>query len=112
MRRGDVVLIAFPFTEASDVKLRPAVVVSADDLPTGPDVVVLPISSRLDGGDPHVVRVGAADLRATGLKKPSVVKWSKPATLHRRLLRRRLGEMPNALLGEIDAGLRTLFGLT
>ncbi|MEM1061846.1 MAG: type II toxin-antitoxin system PemK/MazF family toxin, partial [Planctomycetota bacterium] len=72
MKRGDVVLIAFPFTDASDVKLRPAVVVSADDLPTGPDVVVLPISRRIDGVDPHVLRVAAPELRATGLKKPSV----------------------------------------
>src|SRR5206468_2047496 len=47
-RRGDVVLVLFPHSDLSTAKLRPALVVQADNLQTGlPRVIVAMITSRL-----------------------------------------------------------------
>jgi len=45
LRRGDVVLVPFPFTDLSTDKMRPAVIVSAD--PQETDVTIAFISSRV-----------------------------------------------------------------
>ena len=53
LRRGDFVLVPFPFTDLSHQKVRPAVIVSAD--PQALDVIlafvtsVLPIAARSGG---------------------------------------------------------------
>jgi hypothetical protein len=45
---GDVVLVPFPFTSQTNSKKRPAVIVSNRTYNTAkPDVVVMPITSRL-----------------------------------------------------------------
>ena len=49
-RRGEVVLVPFPFTDLSSAKQRPALVVSADDWNAAqPDVVLVAITSQTTG---------------------------------------------------------------
>jgi mRNA interferase MazF len=82
---GDVIVIAFPFPDASGSKLRPALVL----LDTGDaDVVVAPITSR-PHSSPHEVVL--AHWRAAGLNVPSTVRLHKVATVERSLIHRRLG---------------------
>lgn len=47
---GDVVLVPFPYTDESAVKQRPAVVLSSKVYnATHPDLILAPITGRLDG---------------------------------------------------------------
>ncbi len=47
-RRGDVVLVLFPHSDLRTAKLRPALVVQADNLQTGlPQVIVAMIATQL-----------------------------------------------------------------
>jgi mRNA interferase MazF len=49
---------------------------------------------------------------ATGLPKDSVVNVTQIVTLNRlELVGPRAGQLPFALLGQVDAGLRLVFGL-
>src|SRR5579862_9898963 len=71
-RRGDVVLVEFTFTDESDKKLRPALVVSSDAYQQGrQEVIIAAITSnvtrRLFGEHP------IDDWRAAGLLFPSTV---------------------------------------
>lgn len=111
LNRGDLVLVRFPFTDLSAHKLRPALVVGRV---TGDDVIVAFISSRISNTDPeaeHVLAPGDAEFRATGLKGPSLIRLSKLATLHRALVRRRLGQIGPATQRAVVVGLRYVFGL-
>jgi mRNA interferase MazF len=103
-KRGDVVLIPFPFAERLGAKKRPAVVVSSNTYNTScPDVVVAQITSRMDPaprpGD-HRVR----DWRAAGLVSPSLVR-ARLVTLQGSIVIRRLGAMPDRDMAAVDRGL-------
>ncbi|MDO8520661.1 MAG: type II toxin-antitoxin system PemK/MazF family toxin, partial [bacterium] len=82
--RGAVVLVPFPFTDLTAVKVRPAVVISTNNN-RGNDVIAVFISSnvprKLFPEDVAVTSVN--ELRAMGLKVPSVIRCRKIVTLDR-----------------------------
>ncbi len=112
MKCGEILLVEYPFTDTSGSKIRPVLVVSIDEFNTGDDLVFVPLSATADPTDPRVFPIPktAPFFAQTGLKSPSAVKWTKPLTISRRILRRRLGRLPSAPLSEIQANVRSLFG--
>lgn len=110
-RRDDVVLVSFPFTDLSGQKLRPALIVGR---PLGDDVVLAFITSR--GGDAlpkaeYAIAPGDPEFAATGLKIASRVRLNKLATLHRALIRRRLGRIGPRSRRAVDGALRYVLDL-
>ena len=84
---GDVVLLSFPFANATGAKRRPALVL----LDTGDDdIVVARITSQIPPTSFDVVLV---DWQQAGLLLPSVVRLHKLATLEKRLVIRHLGRV-------------------
>lgn len=72
-KRGDVVLVPFPFTDLSSIKQRPALVVSPDTWNvTQSDVLLVAITSQVSTpqGTGDIV-LTATDVGAAGLPKPS-----------------------------------------
>ena len=110
-KRGDVVLVPFPFTDLSSAKQRPALVVSADALNSlRDDLLVAAITSQIPaqlGADEFAIP--GHELAACGLPKPSIVRLTKLVALHRRLVIRRIGALPTATLTQVLAQLRQLF---
>jgi len=102
-KRGDVVLVPFPFTDLTGTKQRPALVVSSDAFnATHSDVILVAITSQIPtrlAGDELLIPQN--DLPQCGLPKASMVKSSKIVTLHQQLIIRRLGGMPPAILTRI-----------
>ncbi len=83
IKRGDIVLIPFPFTNLAAEKLRPAVIISGD--PQEVDVVVAFISSMVHedlANTDFLFSSSHPDFPISGLKKTSVFKLKK--TLDRR----------------------------
>lgn len=112
LRRGDVVLVPFPFTDLTGHKVRPAVIISPD--PQHEDVLVAFISSvvpeSLQPTD-FVVEERHSDFPATGLKRNSVLKANKLLTLHSSLILRRLGHLASDIQSKLDLRLRRAIGL-
>lgn len=110
-KRGDVVFVPFPFTDLSNAKQRPALVVSADAFNvTRDDVLVAAITSQVPAqlaADEFMIPTG--ELAACGLPKPSIIRLSKLVALHRQLIVKRVGALPVATLAEVMALLRQLF---
>ena len=103
MKKGDVVLIKFPFTDLTGSKLRPALVL----FESGDDVMVSFITSvfpaRLTGD------VTLSKNEQNGLKKDSILRLAKLATLNKNLIAGRLGTFSQEELKEVNRGLRDIF---
>lgn len=110
-RRGDIILVAFPFTDLSGSKQRPALVVSSDALnSTREDVVLVAISSQVPAAPARdEILIGPPDWKTCGLLKPSIVRTAKIVTLHQALLRKKIGSMPAALLQRVLATMQGNF---
>ena len=107
--RGDVVLVEFLFSDESDSKTRPALVVSAEDYHrSGSEVIIAAITSNVSRRLPgdYVVK----DWEFAGLIHPSTVngilRTVKPARL-----RRRLGTLRTTDIDCVDRALRRALAL-
>lgn len=106
-QRGDIILVRFPFTDLSGSKRRPAIVL-AEYLP---DVVVAFISSIIPAvPEPSDVLL-LQPSRSTGLKKASVIRLRKLATLEEALVTRRLGKLDKGLVTAVDQALLQGLGI-
>ena len=111
MKRGDIVLVRFPFSDYSSTKLRPALVISATN---EKDICVAFISSvvplELEKTD-FLLQVEDDGFIQTRLKKDSVFKMNKIATLDKNIISGRLGIISKRLQEKLDEKLRIALGL-
>jgi mRNA interferase MazF len=95
--KGKIVLVHFPFTDLTESKLRPALVLHE----SRQDAVVAFISSRVpdhpDDAD-LIITVEHPAFLATGLKVSSVIKFDKVATIANDLIEGEIGEVSGALV--------------
>ena len=112
-RRGQVVVVAVPFTGQGGVKMRPAVVVSVESFHRKlRDVIVCPISSQ----PRFFERPGPGDRplskwAAVGLRFPSTARVSNILAVDKALVRRTLGRLAPEDLRSVESALRDAFGL-
>ena len=85
--KGEVVVIPFPFSDLSQSKLRPAVVVA--DLP-GYDAILCMITSQAK--DPDAIGIEASDFQTGGLPRPtSNIRPNRLFTADSRIIQRKAG---------------------
>ena len=112
LKKGDIVLPEFPFTDLSQKKLRPALVLWASS--TIDEITICFISSQnvtslsldefaLNASDPEFPR--------TGLKVSSKVRVTRIVSLEQRLILRRLGELGSQQMQELNATIIQAFQL-
>lgn len=104
-------LIPFPFTDLSSVKVRPSVIVS--DINNGDDVVVAFISSQNTKGIQKtdiLIKSSSKFFKETGLKTDSVVKIGKMATLDKKIILGEIGKIDSIVEKEINKKIKLLFG--
>jgi mRNA interferase MazF len=111
-KRGDVVVVLFPNSDLRTAKLRPALVVQADNLNTGlAQTVIAMISSRMFRAG-HASRVtvllNSSEGQQSGLLTDSVVMTDNLATVTNQAIDRVIGTLP---LEQIDAALKHTLGL-
>lgn len=108
--KGDVILVPFPFTDLSETKLRPAVVLWVDG--KGQDVTLCFFSSQaIDRAteDEFVILPSDPEFAQTGLKSSSKVRVARIVTLERSLLQRRLGQLSLQHFQQLDRCLANAF---
>jgi len=105
MPKGDIVLITFPFTDLSGTKLRPVVVLTDTTL----DLTVCFITTQTQWQEStDVILLPNLSNR---LKRQSLIRTSKIATLDRKLAKGLLGKLTPNELTELDNKLKLLFKL-
>lgn len=96
----------FPFTDLSSSKLRPALVIAPEN--KYGDVVLAFISSVIKGieATDFVLDRSDKDFSKTGLKKTSVFKMGKIATLSKDIIYGKMGSVSPRLQEELDKRLK------
>jgi mRNA interferase MazF len=106
MKKGDIVLIPFPFTDLTGNKNRPAVILVESEN----DVIVSFITSQLkwQSGFDIVIQPTALN----GLKTSSLIRLSKLATIDKELIIGRLDMLDSQYADLVNQNLVQLFKLS
>lgn len=108
-KRGDVVIVSFPYTDRSGFKKRPAVIVSSDNFNRSrQDSILAPISGRLNNMMAEDCKLN--DWSAAGLLKPSIVK-AILLTVHQDVIKSRLGQLSDQDLKAVEAAIKRALDL-
>lgn len=105
MKKGDIILIPFPFTDLSGLKNRPALILVEGQN----DITVSFITSQIKWKEEFDVEVSPS--QENGLKKTSLIRLSKLATIDKELVIGKLGTLPTNILSEVDNSLVKIFNL-
>ncbi len=111
MKPGDIILLCCPFTDLSELKVRPALVISSVGYnQRQDDVIVLPITRNIErtSQEDVVVDPGADGCQRTGLRAISAIRAGKIFTVEKDLAKRLLGTVPQELLANVRSSLKEL----
>ena len=105
MEKGDIVLIPLPFTDLKGNKNRPALVLINSDL----DITLAFISTQLKWKEETDILLKPT--KNTGLKKESLLRLSKLATIDKNLALGRIGRLDANNLKQVNINLMKLLKL-
>lgn len=111
-KRGDVLLVSFPFADLVTYKQRPALVVHGDAAanPNGDHILVAITSNVTRPGRCNVeIQQGSPEFVAMGLLHDSLVVADKLNTVEPFLIKGKLGTCP--VMESVDDALRRALGL-
>lgn len=109
-KKGDIVLVPFPFSDQTFVKKRPAVVISSDIYnDRSLDMIIMAVTSNLKNSL-MANECEIKDYASAGLLKPSIIK-SAISTIDKTLVLKRLGNLSTEDLNSLNKILRELLAL-
>ncbi len=115
-RRGDVVLVDFPFSDRTGSKVRPCLIVQNDrDNARFDDTIVVTITSRTQYAsvEPTEVLIDTStpEGRQSGLLFNSAVQCQNIATVDNGFVLRRIGNLPEDVMRQINKCLKASLGI-
>ena len=102
---GDVVIVPFPFSDLSQAKRRPALVLASLD---GDDLILCMITSR-DVRDRYALPLDDKDFASGGLPVPSNIRPSRLFTADSTIVTRIVGRVSSRKLLDVVAAVKSLF---
>lgn len=115
IKKGDIILIKFPFTDLTSIKVRPALVVSSDRYNNASnDALFMLITSQTSNMfmDDLLIEANHPEFTNTGLKKPSLFKIDRIVVLAKSIAKRKLGEIGPQISSEISQRLKKVLDLS
>lgn len=106
---GDILLVPFPFSNQTSSKKRPTVIISSNTYnQQKSDLIIMAITSQISSsltfGELPII-----DFSSAGLIKPSVIKPAI-ATIEKRLILRKLGQLQNSDYQNLKNIIKTILG--
>jgi len=105
VKKGDIVLLSFPFTDLIGKKIWPALILVVSDL----DVIVAFITTQFKWQNPYDIALEPDG--TNGLKKTSLLRLSKIITIDKDLILGKLGELNAFDLEKINNSLIKILNL-
>jgi mRNA interferase MazF len=112
-KRGDIIVIDFPYSDGSGSKIRPSLVVQndADNQRLRNTIVAMITGNVSHAHEPTQHLIDPFVHQGTGLSGPSVVKCSVLVTVDQTTILRTIGSLSNAMMAQIDACLKAALDL-
>ena len=95
--KGDIVVLPFPFSDLSNFKKRPALVISALK---GDDLILCQITSQ-NIYDEYAIALNNEDLASGNLKRKSNIRPNRIFTADRKIILYKVGKLNEGKMGEI-----------
>ena len=113
MKRGDVVIIDFPYSDGIGAKFRPVIVVQDDRYnATWKKTVVVMVTGNIQRkNDPAHLLIDTRSEPGTGLKGPSLASCLNLFTVDQTAIQRKLGRLSEPLLARLDRCLVEALGI-
>ncbi|MFM7579986.1 MAG: type II toxin-antitoxin system PemK/MazF family toxin [Microcystaceae cyanobacterium] len=109
---NEIWLVKFPFSDLTASKLRPALIIANHRQ----EIILIGIFSKIpiDNIKPFWVLLSATDSNfpQTGLKKSSLIRADKIATVSQIVLNRKLGTLPLSYIPFVQNALKNALNLT
>ena len=99
-------LVPFPFSDLSQTKLRPAIILASAGRG---DWILCQVTSN-SYGDERAISLTQTDFAAGGLRVTSYARPGKLFTAHESLLRAEAGRLHDAAFESVRAGVLAVFG--
>jgi mRNA interferase MazF len=117
VRRGEVVLVDFPYSDHTGSKVRPALVVQADAWNQRLDDTILALITssrhrRVGAATQFVIDITTAEGQQTGLRLNSVIQCENLLTYDQALILRVLGRLSATSMEQINAYLKAALGIS
>ena len=108
IRRGDIVLVDFPYSAQTGRKVRPALVVQSNLWNQRLDDTILALITssrrrRVDATTQYFIDISTAEGQQTGLRINSVVQCENLITYDQSLILRVIGNLSASAMRQIDA---------
>jgi mRNA interferase MazF len=115
-KRGDVLLVRYPFSSGTGAKVRPALVVQNDQNNRRlTNVIVAAITTtthRSGRATQLLIDATGAVGRHAGLLRDSVVTCENLATIDKGLILRNIGSLPDVVMDQVNDCLKAALGIT
>ena len=117
IRRGDIVIVEFPYSDLVRGKVRPALVVQSDiwnqRLNTTMLVGITSSQNRRVGASTQFfIDIATTTGQQTGLRLDSVVQCEKIMTINQTRILRVIGSLPHTVMQEINGCLKAALGIS
>jgi len=116
-KRGDIVILPFPFIMKNGIKQkgRPALIISDHDIKRRfNDIILTGITSKVQkkiNKTEYLINENSVNFKKSGLIKTSVVRCEYIMTISEEIINRKIGELPKKIMNIIDKKLKISIGL-
>lgn len=107
-RKGEVILVPFPFTDLSTTKVRPALVLTTEAYEQATGSIIVAMITSVAHSTAFDYRL--SDWKAAKLLYPSWVR-TKLATLDPSLVRHTIGRLSDSDMQEVEVRMKSAFEL-
>ena len=104
-RKGDIIIVDFPYSDFSGAKRRPALVIGASE----EHIIVAFITTKKTGPSRWFISIAATS--QTGMVAPSYIRCDKILAVDVTVTEGGIGVAENQILEKVDAKLRRLLSL-
>ena len=116
VRRGEIVIVDYPYSDQIGRKVRPALVVQADTWNERLDNTILASitssrNQRIGDSTLYFIDIAAANGQQTGLRLNSIVQCKNLITYDQSRIRGVIGSLSDAAMEEIDTCLKAALGI-
>lgn len=110
LKKGDIVLAQFPFTDLSQTKLRPALVLYGN-VPLNEITLCFISSQNINdvSSQELAILISDEEFTQTGLRVSSKVRVTRIVTLQRQLILRHLGKLGNQQMIKLNKIMKEVF---